>query len=132
MVNQYTEYDACDCTVMVNSLYITNLSEEMVKCAKDEDYFSTQVGAQGAIVKNVINNPLGTITITVQGTCPQAAYLIGLANSGEKFPIWIINKKLGRRIGGSKASVRTAPELSEGKEAGDLEFAFQVFDYTQE
>lgn len=127
-----THYDAIDCTVMVGGVYVTGLAEDMVTGAKDEDYFSTQVGAQGDVVENEINNPLGTVTVKVQATSPQRSYLTNLAQSGEHLPVWVVNKTLGERFGGTNARVKTAPEAAQGNEAGDREFAFQVFDYTLE
>ena len=65
-----TRYNAKDCVVTVGEAYITGLGEDMVSCEKDEDNVSAVVGAQGDVVLNVVNNPLGTITLTVQGTSP--------------------------------------------------------------
>lgn len=123
-------YNAKDCTVTVNNVYITGLGEDMVTGAKDEELFSTAVGAQGDVVVNEINNPLGTITLTVQATSPQKDMLLSLAKSGQTFPIWVINKSIGERFGGNEARFKNYPELVNGAEAEDREFEIQVFDYT--
>lgn len=127
-----TRYNAKDCSITVDSVFITGLGEDMVTGEKDEDYFSPVVGAQGDVVKSEINNDLGQITITVQPTSPQKAYLIGLRKKAEFFPVWVTNKSLGERFGGSKASLLSCPEMSRGAEAEDMEFVFQVFDYDVE
>lgn len=127
-----TKYNAKDCTITVDGTYITGLGEDMVSGAKDEDYFSSSVGAQGDIVKNEINNSLGQVTITIQTTSPVKTFLLSLANRSEPFPIWVNNKALGERFGGTKANLLSAPEMSRGAEAGDMEFVFQVFDYVVE
>lgn len=124
-----TRYNAKDTTIIVDGVYITGLGEDMISGEKDEDFFSTSVGAQGDVVKNEINDPLGKITITVQATSPQKAFLMGLAKRTEAFPLWCINKALGERMGGTMANLLTFPEVSRGKEADDMEFVFQVFDY---
>ena len=127
-----TRYNAKDCTVTVDNTYITGLGEDMVSGEKDEDYFTPVVGAQGDIIKSEINNTLGQITLTVQVTSPQKSFLLSLANRTDFFPIWVTNKALGERFGGTMANLLTAPEMARGAEAEDMEFVFQVFDYSVE
>ncbi len=126
------QYDPKDCVITVGGVYITGLGEDMVSCGKDEDNFSTSVGAQGDVVVNKSHNRLGTITITVQGTSPQKSYLLGLANSGRMFDVWVINKSIGEKCGGSRAMMKKPPDLEQGAELADREFEIQVFDYTAE
>lgn len=125
-------YDPKDCVITVGGVYITGLGEDMVKCSKDEDNFSTSVGAQGDVLVNKSHNRLGTIEVTVQGTSPQKAYLMGLANKGTVFDVWVINKSIGEKCGGNRAMVKKPPELEQGAELGDRVFEIQVFDYIQE
>ncbi len=124
-----TRYDANDCTIVVDSVYITGLGEDMIKGSKDEDFFSPSVGAQGDVIKNVINNSLGSVTIVVQATSPQKPYLMSLAKRQGAFPLWCINKSLRERFGGTMANLITFAEVDRGKEAKDMEFVFKVFDY---
>lgn len=124
-----TQYNAKDCVITVGDVYITGLGETMVTGEKDEEFFSTTVGALGDVVVNENNNPLGTITLTVQSTSPQKAFLIDLAKSRTIFPIWVVNKSIGERMGGNQASIKKYPSMEQGKEAGDREFEIQVFDY---
>ncbi len=60
-----TSYNAKDCVITWGNMYLTGLGEDMVTGAKDEEMFSTSVGAQGDVIVNEINNDLGTVTITV-------------------------------------------------------------------
>lgn len=122
-------YDAKDTSVVIDGVYITGLGEDMVTGEKDEDLFSTSVGAQGDVVVSEINNSLGTVTVNVQPTSPQKNYLLGLSRRKQFFPLWVINKKLGERFGGTQARVQTAPSLERGAESADMEFTFKVFDY---
>lgn len=128
----HTRYDAKDTSVVINNVYITGLGEDMVSGEKDEDYFTESVGAQGDVVASEINNTLGKVTVYVQPTSPQKAFLLSLAKNTEPFPLWVVNKKLGERFGGTKARVLTAPEMARGAEAEDMEFVFRVFDYDVE
>ncbi|MBR6613174.1 MAG: DUF3277 domain-containing protein [Clostridia bacterium] len=124
-----TAYNAKDCTIMVDDFYITGLGEDMVTGEKDEEMFESAVGAQGDIVVNEVNNTLGTITLAVQPTCPQKGQLLQYAKAGTVFPIWVVNKSINEKFGGSKARIKSYPELTHGAEAEDREFEIQVFDY---
>lgn len=125
-----TKYNAKDCTVTVDGVFITGLGEDMISWEKDEAYFETSVGAQGDIVKNEINNGIHTLSITVQQTSPQYGYLLGLAKRSEPFPVWVVNKPLGLKLGGTKANIAEAPEISLGASAEDATIAFTVFNGT--
>ena len=124
-----TQYNAKDCVITVNNTYITGLGEDMVSGEKDEENISTQVGAQGDVVVNEVNNDLGTITLTVQGTSPQKKFLLDLCKTKEMFSIWVNNKSIGERMGGSKAMMKKTPTLEQGAELADREFEMQVFDF---
>lgn len=124
------QYDAKDVTVLINNVYLTGLGETMITCEKDEELFSTSVGAQGDVCKSVTNNSLGTITVTLQQTSPQKNLMISLANSNTIFPIWVVNPNQGLKIGGTSASIKNFPSVEYAAECGELEFEIQVFDYT--
>lgn len=125
-----TTYNAKDCVITVNDTYITGLGEDMVSGEKDEDNVSPAVGAQGDVVVNEVNNDLGTITLTVQGTSPQVGYLIDLCNTKELFSIWVNNKSIGTKFGGTNAIMKKTPNLEHGAELSDIEFEISVLDYT--
>ena len=123
-----TKYNAKDCTVMIDGVFITGLGEDMISWEKEEAYFETAVGAQGDVVKNEINNDLHTLSLTVQQTSPQYGFLIGLAKRSEPFPVLVANKPLGITVGGTKANIAEAPEIALGATAEDATISFTVFD----
>ncbi len=125
-----TSYNAKDCVITWGSTYITGLGEDMVTGEKDEEMFSTSVGAQGDVIVSEMNNDLGTVTLTLQATSPQRSLLISDAKAGTVNPLWINNKVLGTSFGGTQARIKNYPELSFSQEAEDIELEFQVFDYT--
>ena len=132
MAMNVATYDAKDTTIVVDGVYITGLGEDMISAEKEEDFFEDSVGAQGDVVKSVINDTRGTVSIFIQPTSPQKAYLMSLAKRTEPFPLWAVNKKLGERIGGTKANLLSFPEFARGATAEDMEFVFRVFDLTIE
>ncbi len=123
-----TRYNAKDTTIMVDGVYITGLGEDMWNFEKEEDLAENTVGAQGDVVRNEINNPIYTATVTVQRTSPQAKHLLSLKAKTEPFAVWMINKALGIKEGGSKAMLSSAPATALGASAEDLEFVFTVYD----
>lgn len=125
-----TRYNAKDCSVVIDGVFITALGEDMITWEKSEAYFETSVGAQGDIIKNEINNDIHTLSVTVQQTSPQYGFLISLADRSEPFPVWVSNKPLGITVGGAMANVAEAPEISLGAAAQDATFSFTVFDGT--
>lgn len=129
-MGKVTSYNAKDCVITVAGVYITGLGETMVTGEKDEDNATAVVGAQGDVVINEINNDLGTITLTVQGTCPQLAHLKKLAKTKAIFPIWVNNKSLKEKFGGTKAFFKKTPNFEYGAELEDRECEIQVCDYT--
>ena len=123
-----TQYNAKDCSVVVDGKYITGLGEDMVSWEKEEAYFEPIVGAQGDVVKSEINNDIHNLTVTVQPTCPQLGVLLQLAKRNTPFPVWVINKALGIRFGGTMANIKESPEIALGAEAEDIEFTICVYD----
>lgn len=122
------QYNAKDCTVLIDGTYITGLGESMISWEKEEAYFETVVGAQGDVVKSEINNGIHNLTVTVQPTSPQLGYLLSLAKRSDAFPVWVVNKALGIRLGGTLANISEQAGLSLGATAEDVEFTFAVFD----
>lgn len=123
-----TKYNAKDCSITVDGVFITGVGEDMIAWEKEEAYFETAVGAQGDIVKNEINNDIHKLSVTVQQTSPQYKYLVGLQKRSEPFPVWVSNKPLGVTVGGTMANIAEAPEIAMGATAEDATFVFTVFD----
>ena len=124
----FSKYNAKDTTIIVKGTYITGLGEDMWSFEKAEDLAEDSVGAQGDVVRNEINNPIYNATVTVQRTSPQYNFLRSLKNETEPFEIWMINKALGTKEGGSKALCTTVPASNLGSSAEDVEFGFTVYD----
>ena len=121
-------YDAKKTTIIVDNTTITGLGEDMWSFEKEEDYAENAVGAQGDVVRNVINNPIYTATITVQRTSPQYNFLRSLRSRTTPFPLWMSNSDLGIKEGGDMAMLSSAPASSLGATAEDGEFTFTVYD----
>ena len=124
----FGRYNAKDSVIVVDGVHITGLAENFWSFEKQEALAENVVGAQGDVVRSEINNDLWDATITVQATSPQAKFLFSLRDRTEPFPLWNINKVLGRREGGTMAMMTEAPSEEQGATVGDLEFVFTVYD----
>lgn len=124
----FGRYNAKDTVITVDGLVITGLGEDMWSFEKEEALAENVVGAQGDVVRSEINNSIYNATITVQATSPAVSHLMSLKDRTEPFPIWMINKALGRKEGGAMAMMTEFPADSLGASAEDLEFSFTVYD----
>ena len=127
-----TQYNAKDTVVTIDNFYLTGLGEDFITGEKDEDLFEAEVGAQGDVVENENNNPLGTITLSLQATSPQMKTMLEYARSGKHFSIWCTNKSIGERFGGTDARIKNFPSLEYGATIAEREITITVFDYDVE
>ena len=128
-----SQYDAKNVAITVDGIYLTGFGEDtMVTAEKMEDRSTYSVGAQGDVVQNIVNNPLGEVVITLAQTSPHIAYLNELANKGTQVPVWIINKNTQEELAGGSVGVVNKPAPIElGSEVGTREFTFTILDYSQ-
>lgn len=127
-----TRYNPKDTAVTIDGFYVTGFGEDMITGSKDEEFSTPSVGCLGDVVRNEVNNDLGTITLTLQGGSPQMKTLIEMAKARKMFSIWCANKVIGERFGGTQAEFKNYPELGYGTELADREFEITVYDYTVE
>lgn len=128
-----SQYDAKNVAVTIDGIYLTGYAEDtMVTAEKAEDRSTFSVGAQGDVVQNIVNNPLGTVVVTLSQTSPHIAYLNELANTGAQVPVWVINKNTNEEMAGGSVGVVNKPAPIEfGAEVTTREFTFSILDYTQ-
>lgn len=121
-------YNPNDVTITVNGIFITGLGEDAVTFEFEEERFEAAVGCQGDVVINETNNQLATISLTVQASSPQYKTLLTYAKNGTIFPVWVVNKSVGERCGGTKARFKNPAAVSYGTELEDREFEILVAD----
>lgn len=122
-------YDVKNVSVIVNGVYLTDFSETPVEIEKDEDGYTTKVGAMGDVARAKTNNPLGTIKVTLLQTSPYVAYLDRLATSGALFPISVINAGDPKETASAtEAFVKKPASRTYGPEIEDREFEIQALD----
>ena len=126
-----TSYDAKDVSVIVNGIYLTGFADgTFVSYSKDEEQFSTTVGALGDVARAKVNNPLGTITVTLQQTSPQVSMMNNLAMSGKLVEARVIHKGSNtEKVGGVQCFVMKPASGEYGSEISNREFTINVLDY---
>lgn len=124
-------YNPKETTVTFGGYYITGFGEDMAETSKDNEFFETSVGAQGDVVINESNDPLGTVSVTIQATSPSKFVLVKAARDKTIAPLWVTNDTIGVKKGGAYAQIKNYPEDALSTTAGDLTFEFQVFDYDE-
>lgn len=127
-----TSYDAKDVSVIVNGIYLTGFADgTFVSYEKTEDGYAISVGAQGDTARAKVNNPLGTITVTLQQTSPQVAMLNNLAKSGKLVEARVIHKGTNtEKVGGTQCFILKEASGEYGSEISNREFTIQVLDYS--
>lgn len=127
-----TSYDAKDVSVIVGGVYLTGFAEgTFVSYEKTEDNFALSVGSLGDVARAKVNNPLGTITITLQQTSPQVTYLNNLARSGKIVEARVIHKGSNtEKIGGTQCFILKEAAGEFSNEISSREFTIQVMDYS--
>ncbi|ELK38800.1 hypothetical protein D478_27806, partial [Brevibacillus agri BAB-2500] len=122
-------FDPKDVAVIVGGTYLTGFSEDMVEIEKAENNFETKVGAQGDVVRTKVNNPLGTIKVTLLPTSPQVAFMDALANTGKLVPVTVIYSGTPKETTTvTEAYVMKPATRTYGNEAADREYEIQCLD----
>ncbi len=129
-----TSYDAKDVSVIVGGVYLTGFAEgTFVSYEKTEDNFALSVGSMGDVARAKVNNPLGTITITLQQTSPQVQYLNNLAKSGKIVEARVIHKGSNtEKVGGTQCFVLKEAAGEFSNEISSREFTIQIMDFSVE
>lgn len=129
-----TSYDAKDVSVIVGGVYLTGFADgTFVSYEKTEDNYAISVGAQGDPARAKVNNPLGTITVTLQQTSPQVSYLNNLARSGKIIEARVIHKGSNtEKIGGTQCFILKEAAGEFSNEISSREFTIQIMDYSVE
>lgn len=126
-------YDPKDVNVIVNGIVLTGFAEgTFISAEKEEESYTTYVGAKGEVARSKNANPLGKITVTLKATSPSNAYLNNLAYSKGVFPVLVVDQNTGNTtVGGTECWLEKPPAMEWGKEISEMEYTFIVADYTQ-
>lgn len=127
-----TSYDAKDVSVIVNGVYLTGFADgTFVSYEKTEDNYALSVGSLGDVARAKVNNPLGTITVTLQQTSPQVSMLNKLATSGKIVEARVIHKGSNtEKVGGTQCFVLKEASGEYSNEVSNREFTIQIMDFT--
>lgn len=125
-------YNAGDVSVIVGTRALAGLAEgTFVNVSRDEDSFTTQVGADGEVTRSRTNNKKGTIELTTQQASEANDYLSELQISDENtgngiVPVQVIDRS-GRTVcSGRQAYIRKPADVGYGRDAGERTWTLDV------
>lgn len=126
-------FDIRDVNVIVDGLFLTGFAEGTpITASKDEENYSTHVGAKGEVSRARNADPMGTITVTLKNTSDSNTQLNRLAKGIDTFPVQIVDaNSLKKQAGGSIAWLEKPADLDWGAEVETIEWTFKVADYDQ-
>lgn len=88
-------YNSEEVQVIIGTRRIRGLAEgSFVSIDREADTFSKSVGSDGEVSRSKTNNRSGTISITLQNTSEDNAYLMGLHNTDENSGAGIVPAKV--------------------------------------
>ena len=87
------EYDANDCTIMINDKLMYGFSENSMFTVTDKTDANTyKIDPQGSATKSHNNKTMAGFTLPLDETSPCNAYLLDLFNKDEFFTVDIIHQ----------------------------------------
>ncbi len=127
-------YDPKNVAVTVGGTVMTGFAEgTFITCEKEEDNYTTVVGADGTTTRARVNNEIGNITITLKSTSPSNFILSNYARSRETRSIYVSDRNQDSRVfaGGRTGWVMKPAPVSRGSDVENVEWTLQVSDYIQ-
>lgn len=124
------QYNAAEVSVIVGTRPLKGLAADtFVSVEREEQSFVKSVGADGEVTRSKTNNKTGAITITLQQSSPDNAYLSSLQIADENtasgvVPV-MIRDASGNTLHFSEQSWIRQPATSEfGRDSGTREWVF--------
>ena len=132
-----TTYDPTKLSVIIGGVIVSGFIDgDYITAKRDEDLYTKRVGADGHVVRSRNGNKSGTIEVKLLQSSPsvnEIAALVALDNfmfDGDVLiPIAIVNPGDGAElVATTQAWLKTAPEMTFGKEVGERSFVFDCAD----
>lgn len=130
MANNYT-YDPMDVNVIVDGTILTGFADgEFVTVEKDEENFTSYVGAKGEVTRAKNANNMGKITVTLKHTSPSNAFLSQLAKRKDAFPANVVdlNADGAANAGGTNCYIEKPANIARGAETGTRQWVIIATD----
>ncbi len=126
------EFDFKKVTATFGPVILTEFAAgSSIKVARNEQAWTTQVGASGEATRSKSNNNTGTVTITLQQTSPSNkklgtyARLDELSNSGKQ-PLMIVDQNGETVVACASAWIQKIPDIEYGPESSTREWVFET------
>lgn len=126
-------YDAKRINITIGSHIVKGYAEDtFISIEPDGDGTQAQAGADGEVARSLSNNPLHTVTLTLQQTSDTNDYLSDLlkrdraSGGGGVVPLQIIDLRGTSLFAASQAWVVNYPTVENGSGVGEREWTLQA------
>lgn len=120
------EYDANDCTIMINNQRMFGFSENSMFTVTDKNDANTyKIDPQGSVTNSHNNKTLAGFTLPLDETSPCNAYLLNLFNQDQTFTVDIIDST--SHITSQFAKIDKIPDKQGMAQAGDRNWPITMF-----
>lgn len=128
----FRNYDPSQVTFSFKGIEVSGFMDgTFIECERNEDGFSTLVGAGGDVTRVRNLNRTGRITLTLMAQAPSNDALMTEAYEDEQFglnygPILIKDNNGTMLCRAAQAWIVKIPKIERGKEAGPAEWVFEA------
>lgn len=135
-MSTFNQYSPSNVTLSFSDLDVNGFAEgTFIEVEREEDGFTTYVGALGDVCRTRNLNRLSKITVTLMATAPINSVLATLAqidedDATEVYPIMVKDSSGEMLCVGAEAWIMKRPKIERGKEAGTIQWVFMVANLT--
>ncbi|WP_051302792.1 phage structural protein [Salibacterium aidingense] len=127
-------YDPRQVKLVVAGRIITGFaSGSFITAEKQNNNYSSHVGAQGVVSRTRSADPRGNISTTIKQTSPDSGFLNSLAKSTELFQAELIDRNTNKvNVGGNECWIEKPASIERSNEEQEQQWNIIVADYDQE
>jgi len=121
-------YDPKKVSISVGGKAQTGLAESFINVAKNSDNVTPKVGVKGDVAVAINADQSGVVTVTYLHTSASLPQIIKWANANKKLALAIKDANADGKmiINTNSAYIQKTPDMTRGKEVGEVAVAFLV------
>lgn len=134
---QLHDYNFAHCVVLVDGVPVEGFKgDDGVEIEYESEVWTSEVGADGDVVRSATNDRRATITFHLSETSPLNAFfrnkvnLARVAGLGDTFSFFLKDLHTNETVTAPDCWVQTDPGISKGREAGEREWVCMAADLT--
>lgn len=131
-MGQVTNYDPSRQSVAFMGIDVTGFMDAtFIEVERNEDAFTTHVGATGDVTRVRNLNRTGKVVLTLTAAASSNGFLMAIHRTGEQFGIGDVGPLLIKDLNGNtvcraaQAWIKKPPKIERAKEAGSCQWEFE-------